>query len=244
MVMLKRVLVINPNTSVEMTEDIRKTLDRIKETDVEITVTKPDFGARSLESFYDYSLASFGCIRLVNKIGKNYDGILLACFGDPGLYAMKEIYEYPVIGIAEASMAMSTLMGQKFSLLVASDKAVPMMADMVNQYGLNSRLASIEPLGMNVLELEKNRQESIEQLIVVGKRAIEKGAEVLILGCAGMTGMKEDIQAALGVPIIDPVEYGYKVLEMMVKNNFSISKIGLYGKPYEKEIVKSELLSD
>ena len=79
--MLKRMLVINPNTSVEMTEDVRKTLDRIKVADVDITVMNPDFGARSLESFYDYSLASFGCIRLVNEIGKDYDGILLACFG-------------------------------------------------------------------------------------------------------------------------------------------------------------------
>ena len=155
---------------------------------------------------------------------------------------MKEICDYPVIGIAEASIAMSTLMGQKFSLLVASDKAVPMMKDMVNQYGLNTRLASIEPLGVNVLDLEKNRQESIKQLIAVGKGAIEKGAEVLILGCAGMTGMKEDVQDTLGVPVIDPVEYGYKVLEMMMRNNFPVSKIGLYMRPYEKVIVKPELL--
>lgn len=239
---MKKLLIINPNTSVEMTEDVRITVEKIKDSDVEVTITKPDFGARSLESFYDYTMAAFGCFRLIKKSGKDYDGILIACFGDPGLYAMKEICDYPVIGIAESSMAMSLLMGQKFSLLVASDKAVPMMLDMVNQYGLTSRLASIEPLGINVLDVEKNKEESIKQLAAVGKKAVDKGAEVLILGCAGMTGMKEGIEEILGVPVIDPVECGYKVLEMMVKNNFPVSKIGLYMTPYEKEMVKPELL--
>lgn len=239
---MHKILVINPNTSEEMTEDINITVQNIKDNDFDVTVTKPDFGARSLESFYDYIMASFGSFRLIRNIGKHYDGILVACFGDPGLYAIKEICNYPVIGIAEASMSMSLLMGQKFSLLVASDKAVPMMNDMVNQYGLTSRLASIEPLGINVLDVEKNKEESIKQLANIGKKAVDKGAEVLILGCAGMTGMKEEVEKILGVPVIDPVECGYKVLEMMVKSKFPISKIGLYMTPYEKEIIKPELL--
>ena len=99
-----------------------------------------------------------------------------------------------------------------------------------------------EPLGINVLDVEKNKEESIRQLAAVGKKAVDKGAEVLILGCAGMTGMKEGIEEILGVPVIDPVECGYKVLEMMVKNNFPVSKIGLYMTPYEKEMVNPELL--
>lgn len=237
-----KVLVLNPNTSEEMTKDIASTINNIKHDQVEVDVKNPDFGPRSLESFYDYQLASFGCLRLIKETGNEYDGILLACFGDPGLYALKESVDYPVIGIAEASMAMSILMGQKFSLLVASEKAVPMMKDMVNQYSLNARLASIETIELNVLELEKQREKSIQKLVETGKKAVEQGAEVLILGCAGMTSMKQEVEELVKVPVIDPIEYGYKTLEMMVKNQFPISKIGLYQEPYKKEIVKSELL--
>lgn len=237
-----KILVINPNTSLEMTEEIQITIDRIKDSDDEATVTHPDFGSHSLESFYDYHMAAFGCFRLVQKVKMDYDGILVACFGDPGLYALKEICDYPVIRIAESSLAMSTIMGQKCSVLVASIKAVPMMKDMINQYGLSSRLASIEPIGMAVSSIEENKEESIRRLVKTGRNAIEKGAEVLILGCAGMTGLKDRVEEKLGVPVIDPVEYGYKVLEMMIKNNFPISKIGLYKTPYKKEIEKSELL--
>jgi len=209
---------------------------------MDVTVTMPDFGPQSLESFYDYSLAAFGCIRLVQKVGEDYDGILVSCYGDPGLFSLKEICDYPVIGIAEASIALSTIMGQKFSLLVASHKAVPMMEDMVNQYGFQSRLASIEPIGVSVLEIEKDKKASIAKLSAVGAKAIEKGGEVLILGCAGMTGMKEELETELGVPVIDPVEYGYLLLEMMVKNHCPISKIGLYKQPDQKKISKLEIL--
>lgn len=243
---MKKILVINPNTSLEMTNEIRSTIKRIQDKNIKTITISPDFGATSLESFYDYHLASFAIIRLLNQLKKQnqiFDGILISCFGDPGLYAIKEISAIPVIGIAEASMSISLLMGQKFSLLVASKKAVPMMRDMVNQYGLTSRLASIETLNLNVLDVEQNKQDSIQKLILAGKQAIDKGAEVLILGCAGMTNMQSEVAQTLNIPVIDPVEYGYKVLETMVKNNFPISKIGLYMKPYTKDILQKNLLS-
>ncbi len=242
--MSKKLLIINPNTSYEMTKDIEITVNKYKSKDVEVIVKKPDFGPQSLESFYDYTLAAFGCIRMLEKEKNNYDGILLACFGDPGLYAVKEMLDYPAIGIAEASITMANLMGQKFGLLVALDKAKALMTDMVGQYGMKDRCAAIEPLNISVLDVEKNKKESIEKLITVGKIAIKKGADVLILGCAGMTGMKEEVEKALNVPVIDPVECGYKVLEMMVKGEFKISKKALYMTPPEKNIEKSELLFD
>ena len=242
--MSRRLLIINPNTSEEMTKDIETTVNKYKSNDIDVIIKKPDFGPKSLESFYDYTLAAFGCLRILEKEKENYDGVLIACFGDPGLYSIKEMLDYPVIGIAEASIAMANLMGQKFGLLVALDKAVALMTDMVGQYGMKERCAVIEPLNISVLDVEKNKNESINKLIEVGKIAIKKGAEVLILGCAGMTGMKEEIEKELKVPVIDPVECGYKVLEMMVKGEFKISKKGLYMTPPKKELEKSELLFD
>lgn len=241
---MKKILVINPNTSVEMTKDIEDTINKYKDENIEVTVTCPDFGPRSLESFYDYGLAAFGSYKLIENKKNEYDGVLIACFGDPGLYGMKEYLDCPVVGIAEASIALSTLMGQRFGLLVALDKAVPLMYDMVKQYAMTGRCAAIEPLNISVLDVEKNKAKSVKKLIEVGQKAIDKGAEVLILGCAGMTGLKEEVEEKLGVPVIDPVEYGYKILELMVKEGYGISKIGLYKTPPEKEIVNSEILTE
>lgn len=241
---MKKILVVNPNTSKEMTEDIRKTINRIKDNNINIDVVCPDFGPESLESFYDYTLAGFGVIKLLKKLKIKYDGILIACFGDPCLYAIKEMMDCPVIGIAESSIASSILMGQKFSILVALEKAVPLMKDMVNQYSLSGRIASVLSVNTSVLEIERNKEESIKKLVSLSKKAIEDGAEVIILGCAGMTSMKKEIEKLTEVPIIDPVEIGYKVLELFVNNNFKISKRGLYKKPIEKKIKNEELLKD
>lgn len=235
------ILVINPNTSGAMTKEIKKTVSKIKLSNVENNVVNPDFGPESLESFYDYSLASFGCIRVLNKI-KKYDGVLIACFGDPGLYAIKEKSQKPVIGIAEASLSFALLLGKKFSILVASNKAVPMMEDMVTQYGLKNRLASIETIGMKVLELEDSKKESVAKLVQAGEKAIKLGGEVLILGCAGMTDLKGEVEKELNVPIIDPVEIGYKMMEIMLLTGLNTSKKGIYQTPFPKETLQSDLL--
>ena len=84
-------LIVNPNTSDAMTEDIRRTVEQAKSPDVSVTVTGPDFGPEALESFYDYTLAAFGLCRLLEQKTEQYDGVLIACYGDPGLYAAKEI---------------------------------------------------------------------------------------------------------------------------------------------------------
>lgn len=240
---MPKILAFNPNTCVEMTEGIEETINKIKLPGFDVTVTSPDFGARSLESFYDYSLASFAMLRYLEMHQEEkYDGILVACFGDPGLYAVKEVCDGLVVGIAEATMASSLLLGQRFSILVASEKAVPMMYDMVGQYGLRDRLASIEPIGISVLDVEHDKEKAIEALTRVGRQAVEKGAEVLLLGCAGMTGMKEPIYQELGVPVLDPVEIGYKQLELLLSLGTPKSIAGLYQAPAPKEIVKRELL--
>lgn len=236
-----KLLVINPNTSVGMTNAIKKSIDRIKNKNYEVIVTCADFGPKSLESYYDYSLATIGSISEMNKY-ENVDGALIACFGDPGLYSIKEKYNYTTIGIAEAALSASLLIGKKFSLLVASEKAVPMMDDMVNQYGLGNRLSSIETIGLNVLQLEEDRDESIKKLESVGRIAIEKGAEVLVLACAGMTDLRDDLERVLNIPIVDPVVVGYKMLESLLEVNLKISKIGLYKEPYPKEILNKHYI--
>src|SRR5699024_3348246 len=132
---------------------------------------------------------------------------------------------------------------KKFGLLVASEKAVPMMEDMVNQYGLRNRLSSIETIGIKVLETEENKVKSIKKLESVDRIAIEKGAEVLILSCAGMTGLRDSLESVLNVPIIDPVVVGYKMLESLLEVNLKISKIGMYNEPYSKEILNKHYIN-
>lgn len=237
---MKKILLINPNTCEDMTKQCGLTAKRVLSGDIEAEVINPSFGPRSLESFYEYTLAGFASLREYKKLinsGKKYDGVLLACFGDPCLYGLKNIAESPAIGIAEASFSLSCVLGQRFGLLVTTESAVSMMYDLVRQYGFESRCAAIESINTSVLDTESRRDESIKKLIESGRKAVGKGAEVLILGCAGMTGMKKEISDILQIPVIDPVEAGCIMLEGIIRVGMDISHCGLYSRPPEKEII-------
>lgn len=236
-----KLVIINPNTSREMTDGIRATVAATVSADVAAEVLSPDFGPESLESFYDYNLAAFAVARLVRTLS-DCDGALIACYGDPGLYGAKEICPYPVIGIAEASLSVGMLMGYKIGILAASEKARPMMLNMAAQYGLSDRVAGVWPVDMSVLDAEREKEKTIARLIDSGNLAKAAGADVLVLGCAGMTGMKEAVADALGVPILDPVECGCRQLEMMARGGYGTSRGGLYAAPEEKRLSKPELL--
>ena len=237
-----KLLIINPNTSKAMTKDIRETVERVRRPDTIVDVKSPDFGPEGLESFYDYTLSAFGLCRLLQKEKDLYDGILIACYGDPGLYAAKEICNCPVLGIAETSISLSLLMGSSFAVLAASEKAVPMMENMILQYGVKERCAGVVSLNMGVLDAEADENETVKRLIEKGREAVKKGAEVLILGCAGMTGYADPVQKELGVPVIDPVEIALQTLEMLCKGGFAVSKKGLYKTPDQKNIENEKLL--
>lgn len=238
---MTRILIVNPNTSDHMTESIRRTVEAISQPPFVAMVERVQVGPESLESFYEYSLATLSALELLKNRPRDYDGVLLACFGDPGLFALKEYCDVPVIGIAEASMALSTLLGHKFAILVARQKAISMMDSMVLSYGLRSRPAGIFALNMPVLSLEDDPQRSLLALEHLVDDAVRHGAEVIILGYAGMTVFREELSRRLGVTIVDPIVAGYTVLQALLSARIPISRSGLYQSPPDKRMV-GELL--
>ena len=113
------------------------------------------------------------------------------------------------------------------------------MENMVNSYGLKERLTSVECLGMSVTAVEEQKEEAIEKLTQAAERAAGKGADVLVLGCAGMTTLKDIVEERTGMVILDPVETGYAMLEAMVCRGLKVSHSGLYAKLPQKIYIHS-----
>lgn len=233
---MPQLLVVNPNTSRTMTERIASTAESVAGPDTEIDTIRPERGPESLESFYEYHLAAVAVLEVVQERATEYDGVVLACYGDPGLYPLKEVLDVPVIGVAEASMATATMLGHRFSILVALKRAVPMMENLVQWYGLSDRLASVESTGLSVLELEEDEEHTLSVLTEVGERAAETGAEVFILGCSGMSGYESDLTGRLDAPVIDPVANAVTTVERLITQGLSQSGRGLWSAPPAKEI--------
>ena len=234
-------LVINPNTSDGMTVEIETTARRVFLPPWDSMVLCAPAGPESLESWSDYHLASVAMLPLVEK-QLDVDGLVLACFGDPGLYLLKESCSVPVVGIAEASMSLAVLLGARFGILAGMRRAVELMDSMVRMYGMEARYAGTVSLEMRVLDFDKDRSATLNVLERASRRLREKGAEVLLLGCAGLTAFVQDLQAKVEMPVIDPVEAGCRMLQTLCAAGLNTSHIGLYSKPAPQNMHRLENL--
>lgn len=228
-----KIMVINPNSSMEMTNHIHKVLEEIKRQETKLFVTCPDKGPIAIESAYDETMAAFYCTDLVRRANtENYDAVIIACFSDPGLVALKEISNILVLGIQEVSMHISSMLGNKFAILTPLKKRIPSKQNDVWRNKLPFNLASVRELGMTVTETDKKPDLAQKRIMEVARQAVEEdGAEVIILGCAGMAGYAHEIEAQLGVPVIDPTTVTLKIVEAMVDLGLKHSKVGLFAQP-------------
>ena len=233
-----RIFVINPNTSESMTDHIRRELEQIKRADTELTVVNPERGPVSIESAYDEALAAPPTLELVRQANEEgYDAIVLACFSDPALDAAKEISEVPVIGIEEATLHMAAMLGHKFSIMTSLTSRIPTRDLHVRLHGLESAFASAPALNMPVLEMDANPDEAKARILELARKAVqEDGAEVIVLGCAGLAGYAEDIERELGAVVLDPTSVALKVAEAVADLGLRHSKTGRFARPRVKEI--------
>ncbi len=235
-----RILLINPNTSEEFTKRVQAIADRYAFPGTTAVAMNPTAGPRSIEGIYDELLSSPGTLELAISHMNDFDAFVIACYSDhPTIYALREITEKPVLGIAEASMYVACMLGYSFSVVTTNEEWEPLLRDAVRHYGLADRCASVRSTRMPVLALEQSSPVETTNLILkTARQAIdEDDAEVICLGCAGMAGMDKELQAALGVPVLDGVVCALKLLEGLVGCGVRTSKKRAYAQPGHKPII-------
>lgn len=219
-----KILIINPNSSIEMTEAIHKNAVAFAGSDMDVTTVPTPGTSPFIATYEDHARAAPGMIQLIRERQNEFDAFIVACHSDPNLDLMKEITRKPVVGIAEASMKLATMLGHSFSVIAPVERTVANKRALADKYGLTRDLASVRPAS-----IEKGADEA-ERLIAAGRRALlEDKAEVLVLGCAGFAGLDKRMEKELGVPVLDGVVCALIVAAGLVKYNVSISKICRYN---------------
>ncbi len=231
-----KVFVILPILKHPVYEEITlKELARVASKDTEIHVESLEKGPASIESAYDEALAVPGILELAKKAeSQGFDAAIIDCMGDPGLEAAREIVKIPVVGPCQASMALASTIASRFSVVTILRNVVPLFHDLALKYGVRDKVASVRTIEVPVLDLEKRWNEVKRALEEQGRAAIEQdGAEAIILGCTGMIGMAEELQKALGVPVVDPAPAALMVAEALVRLGLTQSRLK-YPTPPEK----------
>ncbi|WP_332900311.1 aspartate/glutamate racemase family protein [Haladaptatus sp. CMSO5] len=234
-----KIKAINPNTTLEMTENIGRVANRYTADTTEVVAVSPERGPVSIESYYDDYLAVPGLVEeILNDTDEEFDAFIVACWGDPGIEACREVTEKPVVGIAEASMYVANMLGATFSVATILPRAKHFIEAAVKKTGLESQCASVRCTDLTVIETETAREATVEGLLEVSWQAIEEdGAEAICLGCAGMGGLDEALEAELPVPVVDSVGAAAVLAESLVQLGKSTSKVMTY-KPPEPKLIK------
>ena len=230
-----KILVANPNSSEICTEAIRRSACRkVPAPGTQLIFLPNPMGTKNIDcAFADYeSVWSF--IRAVlNKVEEEKpDAVVLAGFGNVGVFALKEALSTPVLSISETTQTLACLMGHKYTVLTMLKQFIPYQEDLVRMYRLENKCASVRGIEMNVERACSERAETLHQLKdEVLKIVEEDGAEVIVLGCAGLCGYDEELQQLVGIPVLDPVTVTVKVAEMYVETGLVHSKKRKFASP-------------
>jgi allantoin racemase len=234
-----RIKICIPVTDVGWVGFVKGQAEEVKDPGTEVDVVNVEKGPESLESSYDDAWAAIFQMSLLEKAEEEgYDAAITYCFCDPVLRAAKEKLSIPVLGIHEPAIHLACMLGSRFSIVgVGGKPCARYLEDIVRGYGLEDRLASVRTIEKTVVELGKDkRSKELEKLLIEeAKEAVESdGADVIVLGCGGMSEFSETLEKQVGVPVIDGGKVAVKLAEDLVKLKLSQSKKA-FPTPYPKK---------
>lgn len=225
-------LLINPNTNGLTTQRLQEVLLPKLPANVSLTFTTAAFGATYIACEASHAVAAHACIQAwaehIQANKEPLDGILIGCFGDPGLFALREMSGCPVTGLAEASFIQAAALGP-FSIVTGGERWKPMLHRLANSLGFQNDLRHIETVVPSGAELQANPQMAIECLKTACQNASLNGVKSIILGGAGLAGYAGQIQSLVDLPIIDSATAGLEVMLQQLAPKAKEAKNGTYA---------------
>ena len=209
-----RLLFINPNTSAHLTELGVGVARSVARPETEIVPATGRFGARYITSRAAAAIAGHAVLDVYAREGKGADAAIIACFGDPGLFALRELAPVPVVGMAEASCHLASTLGRKFSIVTGGHRWGAMLEEFVAAIGLTTNLASVRTVDTLGADIAAKPEAALESLVSACRKAVqEDSAEVVVLGGLGLAGLAGRIGDQVPVPVIDNVVASVRVAE-------------------------------
>lgn len=197
-----RLLLINPNTTQAVTALVAARARETAGPGVEIVPVTGRFGARYISSRAAAAVAAHAALDAFAEHGEGCDAVCLACFGDPGLLALKELSPVPVVGMAEASCHAACLLGRRFGIVTGGALWGPMLTEFVAALGLSERLAGVHAVAPTGGEIARDPDAALDLLAGACRDAAGAGADVVILGGAALAGLAERVAHRSPVPLV------------------------------------------
>lgn len=199
-----RILLINPNSNRGFTEIMDEKIAPLRANGAyRIDCATLDGTPPGIETQRDVDSVIDPICRLVAAESDRTDAFVIGCFADTGLYSAREVTTKPVVGLCEAGLSTALNLGERFGVVSTSLEARNAELRLVRSYGLLERCVGFEPVDIPVADM-LTFASAQDRIHAAGARLKERGADVLVLGCAGMAPYQKDLEKSLKIPVVDP----------------------------------------
>lgn len=233
-----RIVVTNCNTTQSMTEEIVRGARAAAGPGTTVLGLTPAWGPESAEGWLDSYLSAAAVLDTLRTYQDRedhdpYDAVVMAGFGEHGREGVRELVDVPVVDITEAAAHLACLLGRRYGVVTTLERSAGQIEDSLYTAGVARNCAVVVGTGLGVLDLG-DRERTEAAFVAAAERARDAGAEVLVLGCAGMTGLQRAVGEKLGLPVVDGVGAAVKLAESLVSLGLTTSRAGGYAKPLPK----------
>jgi allantoin racemase len=202
------ILVVNPNTSQEMTAAIDRVARAAAASSARVVTIRSHNGPYTVEGALDAALATTSMLEVVAAHKDPFDAVVDACFGDPGVEALRTLVRVPVIGIGAASFLQASCISQQFAIVTPAAGTPARYAAVIAAMGLSRQFVGTYQTPLSVADFEADDPEVLETLVCHAAQAVKDGADCLLFGCAGIADQIRDIEERVGAMCIASVAAG------------------------------------
>jgi len=217
-----RILVINPNSTEAVTRGIDEAVEPLRMAGgpaIDCVTLKE--GPPGVETQQHVDGVVPHLLSLVAKEESRYSAFVIACYSDPGLHSVREATKKPVLGISECGILTALTLGQRFGVIAILQRSIPRHLRYVGALGVTDRLAGELAVDIPVVELS-NEKKTFGRMVEVGKTLREKhGADVVVMGCAGMARYRKPLQDEIGIPVVEPTQAAVSMAIGRVRLNWN-----------------------
>lgn len=206
-----RILLINPNTSRNVTDLVAGHVRRLAGASATVVPVTARFGARYIASRAALAIAGHAALETLAEHAGDCDAVYLACFGDPGLSALREVSAVPVVGMLDASCREAVRHG-RFGIVTGGVLWQPILAEIVAMLGLSGHFVGARTVAPTGGEIARDPDAAVPHLVAACRVCAEDGAQAVVLGGAALAGLRERIQPDVPVPVLCSVEAGTRAV--------------------------------
>ncbi|MDB5733150.1 MAG: Asp/Glu/hydantoin racemase [Variovorax sp.] len=230
-----RILLINPNISQSVSDLIGAEARRAASAATRIEVVTAPLGVAYIETRFEALIGAYAAANLAAEHEANFDALVIAAFGDPGIAGIREAVDVPVVGLTEAALMSACLLGGRFSIIAISRRITAWYRECVQVNGLIDRLASIRCLDQPLRDIGAIQGDHETRLRELCLRAVEEdGADVIVLAGAPLAGLARSIRKDIPVPLVDGVSSAVRHAETLIALAPGRASRGSYAPPPTK----------